>query len=56
MLYEFADRIQGLLELADREAPKMVRDLEKRVRDALIPSRARTKRASTAKKRQRIAS
>ena len=33
-LYQFAGRIQGLLELSDREAPEMVGELEEAVRNA----------------------
>ncbi len=38
-LYQFAGRIQGLLELSDREAPEMVGELEEAVRNALTSSR-----------------
>jgi sugar/nucleoside kinase (ribokinase family) len=34
-LYEFAERLQGLLELADRQAPDIAGDLEEAVRNGL---------------------
>jgi hypothetical protein len=55
-LYQFAERIQGLLELADREAPKIVRDLEKIVRSTLTSSKAKAKKAAVRPKPRRVAS
>jgi hypothetical protein len=43
-VYQFAERIQGLLDLSDREAPEMADDLEKAVRKALTDPKRSARR------------